>query len=258
MKMPMVSIIIPVHNAGRFIEDTIRSIMSETYSNWEIILVNDHSTDDSLKRVGYMIEEFEEKGIGEKIRLIHTPDGEKGAAKTRNAGVKAATGRFIAFLDADDLFEPPKLEMQLKFMKENDAAFSFTGYEFADETGIGIEKIVRVPKKMTYKSALKNTTIFTSTVMFDTKKIDKALIEMPDVPSEDTALWWKILKMGYTAYGLDRPLTLYRRSAGTLSSNKTTAIKRVWNLYRNVEKLSLPYSILCFCFYAIHAVWRRL
>lgn len=258
MKMPKVSIIIPVHNAGRFIEDTIRSIMSETYQNWEIVLVNDHSDDDSLKRIGYMMEEFAEKGMADKISLFHMPEGQRGAANTRNYGVKEAKGRFIAFLDADDLFEPPKLEMQLKFMKENDAAFSFTGYEFADETGIGIEKIVRVPKKMSYRSALKNTTIFTSTVMFDTKKIDKSLIQMPDVPSEDTALWWKILKEGYTAYGLDRPLTLYRRSAGTLSANKKTAIARIWNLYRNVEKLSLPYSMWCFICYAVHAVWRRL
>ena len=254
--MAKVSIVIPVHNASRFIEDTLRSILAETYKDWEIILVEDHSTDNSVECMKVMIREFEEKGLGDRIRMIKSEG--RGAAAARNTGIEAAGGRYIAFLDADDLWEPPKLEMQLKFMKKNDAAFSFTGYEFADETGIGIEKIVRIPKKMTYRKALKNTTIFTSTVMFDMTKISKEEIKMPDVPSEDTATWWNILRSGYEAYGLDRALTLYRRSSNTLSSNKMTAVKRIWNLYRNVENLSLPYSVWCFIFYAIHAVGRRL
>ncbi|MCR5526106.1 MAG: glycosyltransferase [Lachnospiraceae bacterium] len=255
--MAEVSVIIPVHNAGRFIEDTVRSVMAETYSDWEILLVEDHSTDNSLKCIGYIMEEFQTKGLEGRIRLLMT--GEKrGAAAARNVGIEAAEGRYITFLDADDLWEPPKLKMQLDFMHKMNAAFSFTGYEFADETGVGIDKIVRVPQKMSYKDALKNTTIFTSTVMFDTAKIDKDIIMMPDVPSEDTATWWKVLKEGYTAYGLNRPLTLYRRSSGTLSSNKNEAIKRIWNLYRNVEGMGILRSAWCFSFYALHAVWRRL
>ena len=254
--MATVSIVIPVHNASRFIEDTIRSIIAETYKDWEIILVEDHSSDNSVECMEALVREFEEKGRGDKIRIIKSKG--RGAAIARNTGIDEAESRYIAFLDADDLWEPPKLERQLKFMARTGAAFSFTGYEFADETGVGIEKIVRIPKVMDYKKALKNTTIFTSTVMFDTEKISKELIKMPDVPSEDTATWWKILRSGYKAYGLDRALTLYRRSSNTLSSNKKTAIKRIWNLYRNVEKLSLAYSVWCFLFYAVHAVGRRL
>ncbi len=254
--MAMVSVVIPVHNASRFIEDTLRSVLAETYKDWEIILVEDHSTDNSLECMNFMAREFERKGIGDRIRIIKSEG--RGAANARNTGIDAAKGRYIAFLDADDLWEPPKLEKQLKFMNLKNAAFSFTGYEFADETGVGIEKIVRIPKIMDYKSALKNTTIFTSTVMFDLEKISKEEIKMPDVPSEDTATWWKILRSGYRAYGLDRAMTLYRRSSNTLSSNKKTAIKRIWNLYRNVERLSLLYSAWCFVFYAVHAVGRRL
>ncbi|MCR4743729.1 MAG: glycosyltransferase [Lachnospiraceae bacterium] len=254
--MANVSVVIPVHNASRFIEDTLRSILAETYKDWEIILVEDHSTDNSVECMNIMVKEFEEKGLGDRIRVLSSKG--RGAAAARNTGIDAAESRYIAFLDADDLWEPPKLEQQLKFMNKTGAAFSFTGYEFADETGVGIEKIVRVPKIMNYKKALKNTTIFTSTVMFDMKKISKEEIRMPDVPSEDTATWWKILRSGYMAYGLDRPLTLYRRSGNTLSSNKKTAIKRIWNLYRNVEKLSPVYSAWCFIFYAVHAVGRRI
>lgn len=254
--MAKVSIVIPVHNASRFIEDTLRSILAETYKDWEIILVEDHSTDNSLECIDFMVGEFKRKGIGDRISVLKSEG--RGAALARNTGIKAAKSRYIAFLDADDLWEPPKLEMQLKFMEKTGAAFSFTGYEFADETGVGIEKIVRIPKIMDYKKALKNTTIFTSTVMFDTEKISKDMITMPNVPSEDTATWWKILRSGYKAYGLDRALTLYRRSSNTLSSNKKTAIKRIWNLYRNVEKLGFVYSIWCFLFYAVHAVGRRL
>ena len=143
-------------------------------------------------------------------------------------------------------------------MEEQECAFCFTGYEFADENGVGVQKIVRVPNKLHYRAALKNTTIFTSTVMFDMTKISKELIQMPEVESEDTATWWKILRNGYVAYGLDEALTLYRRTMGSLSSNKVIAIKRIWNLYRNVEGLSVLKSAYCFCFYAVRAVIRRL
>ena len=250
MKKHPVSIVIPVHNAGRFLDDTIRNILAQTYTDYEVIFVNDASGDNSLE----VIRGFADR---DNFRIVDLKES-RGAAGARNAGIDEAQGRYIAFLDADDLWEPEKLETQLKFMREKDCAFSFTGYEFADENGVSIDRIVKVPSKLKYRQALKNTTIFTSTVMFDTKKIDKDLIHMPEVASEDTATWWKILKAGYTAYGLNKPLTLYRRSSGTLSSNKVTAVKRVWNLYRNVEGLGFFYSSWCFFFYAVHAVWRRL
>lgn len=244
-----VSVIIPVHNAEDFIEDTILSVKSQDFTDWEIVLVDDCSTDRSRE----IIERFED----EKIHLIVHSKG-RGAAAARNTGLSKARGRYITFLDADDLWDPQKLSLQIDFMAEKHASFSFTGYEFAGFDGVGVDKIVQVPERLNYRQALKNTTIFTSTVMFDTTRIPKEMICMPDVPSEDTATWWKILRSGYTAYGYNRALTLYRRSEGTLSSNKFTAIQRVWNLYRNVENLNLIYSAYCFCFYAVHAVWRRL
>ena len=116
---------------------------------------------------------------------------------------------------------------------------------------------MKVPAVMEYQDALKNTTIFTTTVMFDTAGIDKELLEMPVIKSEDTALWWKVLRNGYQAYGLDENLAYYRRAGRSLSSNKLEAIRRIWNLYRKAEGLSLIKSMYYFCFWAVRAVKRR-
>ena len=142
-------------------------------------------------------------------------------------------------------------------MKEKEAAFAFTGYEFANEQGVGTGKIVKVPETLNYKEALKNTTIFTTTVMFDTTRISKELLEMPIIKSEDTALWWKVLRNGYLAYGLDENLVKYRRVGKSLSSNKIEALRRIWNLYRKAEGMSLLSSAYHFCFWAVNAVARR-
>ncbi|MCR5108917.1 MAG: glycosyltransferase [Lachnospiraceae bacterium] len=245
----MVSIVVPVFNAERIIEDTIRSVMAQTYEDWELILVDDSSTDKSRE----IITEY----VSDKI-ILTTNDNKKGAAGARNSGISEARGQYLCFLDADDLWDPEKIKKQTEQIREKNCAFSFTGYEFADENGVGMSKIVHVPRKISYKQALKNTTIFTSTVMFDMSKLSKEDIMMPYVESEDTATWWRILKKVPFAYGLDESLTLYRRSAGTLSSDKTIAIKRIWKLYRDVEKLPVIYSAFCFVFWAFHAVLRRI
>lgn len=247
----LVSIIIPVYNAEKYIQETINSILSQTYNNFEIILVDDISTDNSVEIIK------ENMKNDSRIKLI-TNTKKQGAAGVRNIGINYATGRYIAYIDADDYWVPSKLEKQIKFMKNNDCAFSFTGYEFARNDLTLTDKKVYVPKKMNYRKALKNTTIFTTTVMFDLNKITKDNIYMPIVKSEDTACWWSILKKGYIAYGLNEILAYYRRSNNTLSSNKFEAIKRIWNLYRNQENLGLLYSLYNFIFWAFNAVKRRI
>lgn len=249
----LVSIIVPVYNAEKFIRETMESVLAQTYPDWELLLVEDGSSDGSAKVIDSFITEKQET----RIRLIRQPSNQ-GAARARNRGLKEAQGRYIAYLDADDLWVPEKLQKQLLFMKEKDAAFVFTGYEFADENGIGLGKIVRVPTTLTYRQALSNTTIFTTTVMFDTEKISKSLLDMPEIKSEDTALWWKVLRMGYTAYGLDENLAKYRRAGRSLSSNKLEAIRRIWNLYRKAEGLGVARSMWHFCFWAMRAVRRRM
>lgn len=248
----LVSVIVPVYNAEKFIREAMDSVRAQTYESWELLLVEDGSSDGSVDVITDYIAEKQET----RIRLIRQPSNQ-GAACARNRGVREAVGRYIAYLDADDLWAPEKLEHELRFMEEKDAAFAFTGYEFADERGVGLGKVVRVPETLVYRQALSNTTIFTTTVMFDTAKISKELLEMPQIKSEDTALWWRILRTGYTAYGLDENLVRYRRAGRTLSSNKLKAIQRIWNLYRKAEGLSLIKSVWHFCFWAIRAVWRR-
>ena len=246
----MISIVVPVHNAEKFLEETIKSVMAQTYTDWELLLVDDCSKDASKTIAsGY-------EAMDKRIRLIALEEN-VGAAKARNVGIRESKGAYLAFLDADDIWVKEKLERELKFMKEKQAAFVFSGYEFADEQAVGTGKIVKVPETINYKQALKNTTIFTSTVLFDRSKIDKELLLMPDVKSEDTATWWQILKTGIEAYGLNENLVLYRRSANTLSSNKFEAIKRIWYLYRKVEKLNIFSSCYNFIGYAVRAVLRR-
>lgn len=247
-----ISIIVPVYNAERFIRETMDCVLTQTCSDWELLLVEDGSSDNTVKVIEQYIEEKQEN----RIRLIRQP-ANMGAAKARNRGLQEAKGRYIAYLDADDLWMPEKLERELAFMKEKEAAFVFTGYEFADEHGNGTGKVVRVPETLTYRQALSNTTIFTTTVMFDRSRIDNTLLEMPVIKSEDTALWWKVLRNGYVAYGLDENLAKYRRPGKSLSSNKLEALRRIWNLYRKAEGMSIPDSLWHFCFWAVRAVKRR-
>ena len=253
----LVSIIVPVYNAEQFIAETINYVQKQTYSEWELLLIDDHSTDTSREIIS------QKSRADHRIRLI-AQDENGGAAKARNRGIKEACGQYICFLDADDIWLPDKLKVELKYIKkvqqiiDSDAGFVFMGYEFADASGTGLGKVVHVPERITYQQALKNTTIFTSTVMIDRDKIPDEDIYMPCVASEDTATWWRLLKKHGDGYGIDENLVRYRRSAYTLSSNKLTAVKRIWNLYRRQEKLSVLKSVYCMFFRAFRAVFRRI
>lgn len=246
----LVSVIIPVFNSAAYISETLDSIAAQTHKDTEIIVVDDGSKDDT---VGIVQDYVNHTGIN--CRIIENSK-KKGAAGARNTGIDAASGDHIAFIDADDKWLPEKLEKQTAFMGRTGAAFTFTAYEFADEKCRGMGKIARVPESIDYKAALKNTTIFTSTVILDMHKLSKSDIYFPYIASEDSANWWKILKKTGKAYGIDEALTLYRRSGRTLSSNKLVGIKRIWGLYMN-EGLSIPYSLYCFMCFAFNAVKRR-
>ena len=256
-RKPLVSIVTPVHNGAAFVAETVRTVCEQTYSNWEWLIVDDKSDDDTLEVIRKVRADLKQKGlVSGDIRIIRL-EKQSGAAKARNAGIKAAHGRFLAFLDADDLWERKKLATQVDFMLKKDCAFSFTGYEFADATGKPNGKVVRVPSEISYRQALRNTTIWTSTVMLDLDKLTIDDVLMPVIASEDTATWWNILKKVECAHGLDEVLSYYRRSGETLSSNKLVAISRIWNLYRKYEKLGLIQSSANFVGYAFNAVRRR-
>ena len=248
-KKCLVSIVTPAHNAGKFVADAVNSVLKQTYKNWEMIVVDDASEDDTLE----VLKQFSSK----QIKVIELKKN-SGAAVARNTGIEAAKGRFICFLDADDIWLPDKLAKQVDFMLDKDCAFSFAGYEFADASGKPNGKKVHVPATITYEQALRNTTIWTSTVMLDMGKLKKEDICMPNVrKGQDTVTWWKILKKIEKAYGLNEVVAFYRRSGNTLSSNKFKALKRTWNLYRKVEHLSILKSSRCFMVYCFNAVKRR-
>ena len=245
----MISIIVPVYNAEKFIRETIQSVLDQTYTDFELLLVDDCSRDGSVA----VIESFED----ERVILLRR-EHNAGAYAARNRGLKEARGRYIAFLDSDDCWEPCKLEHEMAFMERENAGFVFTGYEFADENCVGTGKVVRVPRTINFKQALSNTTIFTSTVLIDREKIPDELIEMPNIASEDTATWWRILKAGHVGYGLDENLVRYRRSSNSLSANKLVALKRIWGLYRKIAGLSVVSSAVHFVGWAFRAVLRRI
>lgn len=250
----LVSIIVPVYGAEDYIEETIRCVEKQTFHNWELILVDDCGGDESLS---VMQRVRESSACKDQIRIIQN-ERNMGAAESRNHGVREARGRYIAFLDADDLWLSTKLEEQLLFMRQKNVGFSFTSYEFGDAEGVPTGRVVHVPNRLDFRHALSRTVIFTSTVLFDTAIIPKELIHMPDMASEDTALWWSILKEGYTAYGMDRALTIYRRPASSLSSNKGAAVKRFWNLLREVAGCSVVSALFHLIGWAFHATVRRI
>lgn len=248
----MVSIVVPVYNAGKYIGETIDMVMGQTYDNFELILVNDCSKDDSASVITKKKAQF-----GDVIRLIDLKEN-VGAATARNTGIDAAKGEYLAFLDADDIWLPEKLSREVAFIREKDASFIFCSYEFGDENAKPTGKVVKALNSITFREALSRTVIFTSTVLFDLKKLTKDEIHMPLIESEDTATWWSILKRGNVAYGLDEILVIYRRPAKSLSSNKFKAIKRIWGLYRNIAELSVIESARYFVGWAIRATLRRI
>ncbi|WP_352405037.1 glycosyltransferase [Sporanaerobacter acetigenes] len=246
-----VTIITPCWNSSKYIEETISSVQSQTYTNWEMIIVDDCSTDNSVDIINRIAEK------DSRIRLL-IQEKNSGAAKARTRAMLEGTGRYMAYLDADDIWKSNKLEEQVRFMNENKYAFSCTSYEVIDDNGKRLNKYVHMLPKVSYVGFLTNNLLQTVGIMVDVSIIDKKYLVMPDLRRrQDAATWLQILKAGYECYGLDKILSEYRRAENSLSSNKIKAVKGVWSLYRDIEHLSLPFSCYCFIRYAFLAVWKR-
>ena len=247
----LVSVITPSYNSEKYILQTIRSVQAQTYSNWEMIIVDDCSKDSTCEIV--------EKAAAQdpRIRLLRQ-EKNAGAGAARTRALWEARGRFIAYLDADDIWKPEKLEKQVAFMLKGGYGFSCTSYEVIDDDGHRLGKKVHMLPRSDYVGFLTNNLLQTVGIMADTAFVDKKLLVMPDIRRrQDAATWLQVLKAGHDCYGINEILAEYRRAAGSLSSNKTKAVKGVWNLYRNIEHLSLPFSCYCFVRYAVLAVWKR-
>jgi teichuronic acid biosynthesis glycosyltransferase TuaG len=245
----MVSIITPSHNSSRFIVQTIISVFNQTYNDWELIIVDDCSTDNSLDVI------YETAGNNPKVKITALK-ANVGAAEARNVGLRQALGRYIAFLDSDDVWCPNKLEHQLAFMSSNNYSFSFTAYDLMNEDGKLLNKTIDAPRMIGYNRYLRNTIIGCLTVVIDKEAV--GYFEMPDIrSSHDMALWLQILKRGFNAYGLNEVQAIYRIVNSSNTANKKKAALDVWRVYRETEKLSLFYSSVCFLGYAINAIKKR-
>lgn len=246
-----VTVVTPSWNSEKYIRKTIESVQAQTYQNWEMIIVDDCSTDRTVEIVKSIAE------VDPRIKLLQqNKNSGAGAARTRS--MQNATGRYIAYLDADDIWKPKKLEKQVQFMKERGCGFSCTSYEVINDAGKPLNKYVHMLPKVDYVGFLTNNLLQTVGIMVDTDLVDKRYLVMPDIRRrQDAATWLQILKAGYDCYGLDVILAEYRRASGSLSSNKIKAIKGIWSLYRDIENLSLPFSCYCFIRYAVFAVWKR-
>ena len=244
-----VSIITPCYNGERFVAEAIRSVQAQTYTFWEMIVVDDCSEDKSVAVVESFI------SSDDRIKLVSLATN-RGPAKARNRGIEEAEGRYIAFLDCDDLWHPTKLESQISFMQRRGHVFVFSGYQIVSEKGV-VTSRVRPPKRLDYRALLKTCPIGCLTVVYDTNYFGKQY--MPEIRKrQDFALWLKLLQITEFAYGLPEDLASYRIHKGSISSNKLSAARFQWRVYRQIESLGLVRSIYYFCWYAVLGAYKHM
>jgi teichuronic acid biosynthesis glycosyltransferase TuaG len=243
----LVSIIMPNYNGSRFIAIAINSVMSQTYSNWELIIVDDNSSDQSID----VIQPFIDSDSRIMLYQLHK---NKGVSYVRNYAISKSKGRFISFLDSDDIWLPQKTEKQLSFMLLNNMSFTYLAYEKVDENGFVVCH-VGIPRKVSYHDLLKTCYIGCLTVMLDTNYFEKIQIPL-NTKREDYALWLDLLKKVDYAHGFDEILARYRIHTSQNSKNKLHMAEETWRLFRNLEKLSLFKSIYYFSNYSIRGVFR--
>lgn len=247
MDKEKVSIIVPMYNAEKFIGKTIESVLSQTYENWEMLIMNDVSTDNSLA----VVNEYVKKD--DRIKVVNT-EKNMGVVKGRNHLIDLANGKYIAFLDADDYWHSQKLEKQIQFMKEKNAGISCTEYTRVKENGEKINEVVIKPE-ISYTDMLKNNYLGCLTVMYDVEKVGKRYFKELE-KNEDYVLWLEIVKDVKTIFGLKENLAYYRVLDNSRSSNKAKTAKVRWEIYRKVEKLPFLNSVYYFLHYAVRAVLK--
>lgn len=235
MKDGLVSIITPTYNCGKFIAETIETVLAQTYTNWEMIIVDDVSNDNTEE----VVKQYMDKDERIKYKKL---DENSGAAVARTTAMKLAEGQYMAFLDSDDLWTSDKLERQLAFMKQNGYAFSCTAYEQVDENGKSLERVIKTIEKTDYNRLLLDCPVGNSTVMYDVSKMGK--FEVPNIRKRnDDALWLQMLKKEKYIWGMPDVLMKYRIRTNSISSNKLSVIKYHWILYRDIEHLSVLRSL---------------
>ena len=234
--MELVSIITPVYNSQAYLHDTIQCVLNQTYENWELLMVDDISSDRSVE----IMAEYAAKDPRISYEVLSSKGG---ASIARNTALAKAKGRYIAFLDADDLWKPDKLAKQVKFMQEHDYAFTFHPYRYIDTQGkeTGMKRLA--PNKITYWTMLRGCEIGCLSVMYDVEKV--GLVQIPRIDKRnDDAMWITALKTCKEGYALQEELAYYRVGGASLSSgSKMKLLKYHYRLYRDVAKFGVIRSL---------------
>lgn len=222
----LVSIVMPAYNCEKYVVEAINSILAQTYRNWELLVLDDGSKDNTLR----IIEDFSQNDS----RIKALPNGKNmGVSATRNRGIELASGEWIAFLDSDDMWKPEKLEKQFEIVEKEAAEFLFTGSSYINEEGEPYKGIFEVPEKITYKKLRNQNVISCSSVLVKKKYFEHIKMEKDEM-HEDYAVWLRILKLGITAYGVNEPLLIYRISRNSKSGNKMKTVKMTYKVFRFV------------------------
>jgi teichuronic acid biosynthesis glycosyltransferase TuaG len=230
-----VSIVMPAFNATRTIENSIRSALSQTFSDLELLVIDDCSTDNTsqiIRKIAF---------ADSRVRLIESEVNSGSPAMPRNIGIKNSRGRYVAFLDSDDSWAFEKLEVQVRFMEMSGASISCTGYTVKNSTGKKIGAFIP-PQVVGYRELLSENTLGCSTVMIDLAKISN--LRFPVCGHEDYALWLKLTRGGMQVYALQEMLASYQVASGSVSSNKLKVLGYFWNIYRNFERFSFIRSLM--------------
>ena len=237
MDKSLVSIITPTFNSEKFIAETIQSVKNQTYENWEMIIVDDCSSDETFS----IISNFSKNDNRIKI---HQLKNNSGAGVARNEGVNLATGRFISFLDSDDLWKPSKLKKQVEFLISNNLPLTFSFYERINEEGKPLNEIVKCPKKLHYFQLFFCNYVGNLTGIYDVTYFGK--INISSIRKrQDWVMWLSILKKTKIAIPIPESLAYYRVRVNSISASKYDLLKHNFSVYRNYHKLNIVMSILC-------------
>lgn len=241
----LISIIMAAYNAEKTIEQAINSVSSQTYTNFELLVVNDCSKDRTVELVKDIVAK------DSRVRLISNVKN-SGVSYTRKHGLEEAKGDWIAILDSDDAWEPEKLEKQIVLQRRTNADLLFTGSAFMDSEGHPIDWYLHAPKEVTYRQLLKQNVLSNSSALVR-KELYAKYYAIGDGMHEDFAIWLSILKEGKKAYGVDEPLLIYRIAKSSKSGNKVKAARMNWNTYRYVG-LNLMEAIYYECWYIFNGI----
>lgn len=243
---PLVSVIMPAYNAETTIEAAVQSVCNQTYKNLEIIIVNDCSTDQTMKCL--------KKLASQDNRICYyTNTNNMGAAESRNRGIVFSKGEYIAFIDSDDYWHSEKIVKQIAQLLKHNAAICCTAYSIIDSATEKTLKEYHIPEQIDYISLLKENVIGCSTVMMEAKLLKKHLFQT-EYYHEDYVLWLRCLKDGVKVIGLDEILVEWCYSTQSKSGNKIKSAVKRWEIYRHAEHFSLGKSLYYFCFYFVHGI----